>query len=182
MQHDEYKKIDLTIGFANFGGEDFADIVAEDITALSPLFSRFSAPSNGLIPDAEVLFLYLHLNEDGSIKNLNKVGIRQVVELVGSQIVVLASPNSCESIKNAFELPGPKTANLVFTVDRNSKGFSRFFRELFEKMLEGKPMVSAWVELSPQHPKSSPAYAPHTVMAIEAGNLGFPIQIQKTNE
>jgi hypothetical protein len=48
--------------------------------------------------------------------------------------------------------PGPKTANLVFTVDRKGPAFAGFFRALFERMRDGEDMLQAWVELSPQAP------------------------------
>jgi hypothetical protein len=38
--------------------------------------------------------------------------------------------------------PGPKTANLVFTVDRKGPAFAGFFRALFERMRDGEDMLA----------------------------------------
>jgi hypothetical protein len=167
-------KIPLTIGFANLSGEDLSSLAAEDVTALSPLFARSRVVSVHQIPSAEILFVYAHLNEDGTIKGPTRSGIRQIVQLTNAAIVVLASPNSRASLQNAAALPGPKTANIVLTLDRNGPGFSRFFRELFEKMRDGTHMLTAWVELAPQHPSANPPYAPQTLLMAERGKIAFP--------
>ena len=167
-------KIPLTIGFANLSGDDLGTIASEDAAALSPLFARSRLVDAHQIPSAEILFVYAHLNDDGTIKGPTRSGIRQVAQVTHAAIVVLASPNSGASIQNAVALPGPKTANIVFTLDRNGDGFSRFFRELFEKMRDGKDMLAAWVELAPQHPKANLPYAPETILLAEGGKLGFP--------
>lgn len=177
--HDEkpkpaLQKIPLTIGFANLSGEDLAEIASEDATALSSLFVQSRVVPNHQIPSAEILFVYAHLNEDGTIKGSTHSGIRQVVELTKASIVVLASPNSANSIQSAAALPGPKTANVVLTLHRNGSGFSRFFRELFEKMRDGKEMLTAWVEIAPQQPNANPTYAPQTVLMAEGGKIAFP--------
>jgi hypothetical protein len=167
-------QIPLTVGFANLSGEDLSEIATEDAAALSSLFSQSKIVPNHQIPSAEVLFLYAHLNEDGTIKGPGHSGIRQVVELTNASIVVLASPNSANSIRNAAALPGPKTANIVLTLHRNGDGFNRFFRELFETMCEGKDMLTAWVEVAPQNPGGSPKAAPQTVLIAEGGKIAFP--------
>lgn len=170
------RRIPLTLGFANLSGEDLNALVAEDAAAIAPLFhsARIVAPHQ--IPSAEILFVYVHLNEDGTLNGQGSSGIRQIVQLTKAVIVVVASPNSAKSIQSAVALPGPKTANLIFTMNRNGTGFGRFFRELFDKMRDGKPMLSAWVELAPQHPKSQPQHAPQTILLAEAGNVAFPAQ------
>lgn len=170
----EPPKIPLTIGFANLSGDDLSSMASKDAAALSPLFARSKVVPAHQIPSAEILFVYAHLNEDGTIKGPTRSGIRQIVQLTHAAIVVLASPNSGASIQNAVALPGPKTANIVFTLDRNGDGFSRFFRELFEKMRDGKHMLSAWVELAPQNPKANLPYAPQTLLLSEGGKIAFP--------
>jgi len=167
-------KIPLTIGFANLSGDDLNAIASEDEKALSPLFAQSRVVAAHQIPSAEILFVYAHLNEDGTIKGPTRSGIRQIVQLTNAAIVILASPNSAGSIQNAVALPGRKTANIVFTLDRNGSGFGRFFRELFEKMRDGKHMLSAWVELAPQNPKANPTYAPQTILLPEGGKIAFP--------
>lgn len=77
----EPPKIPLTIGFANLSGEDFSAIASQDATALSPLFARSRIVSEQQLPSAEILFVYAHLNEDGTIKGPTQSGIRQIVQL-----------------------------------------------------------------------------------------------------
>jgi len=170
----EPPKIPLTIGFANLSGDDLGAIASEDAKVLSPLFAQSRVVAPHQIPGAEILFVYAHLKEDGTIEGPTLSGIRQVVQLANAAIVILASPNSSSCIQNAATLPGPKTANIVFTLDRNGSGFCRFFYELFEKMRDGKDMLTAWVELAPQHPEASTSYAPQTVLLAEGGKIAFP--------
>ena len=166
-------KIPLTIGFANLSGDDLSSIASEDASVLSPHFARSRVVPAHQIPSAEILFVYAHLNMDGTIQGPTATGIRQVVQLTNAAIVVLASPNSPESVQKAASLPGPKTANIVFTLNRNGSGFSRFFDELFEKMRDGKDMLSAWVELAPQNPAANSTYAPQTLLLAEGGKIAF---------
>lgn len=166
-------RIPRTIGFANLSGDDLSPMVSEDVAALSPLFAQSTVTPPDGIPVAEILFVYAHLNEDGTI-GPKRSDIRNIALLTNASIVVVASPNSGTSIKNAAALSGPKTANIVFTLDRNDKGFSRFFRELFEKMRNGKNMLVAWVELAPQNPEASLPYAPQTILLSERGKVAFP--------
>jgi len=163
--------IPLTLGFANLAGTDAALLVDQDKVALGPLFKRVAAPEPTKIPAADVLFLYVHLNPDGTMRG-TKSGVRQVVELTKAKILV-ASPNPSESITKAVALPGPKTANMVFTLDRRGPNFTRFFRSLFERMHGGQDMLLAWVELAPQGPSQSPDL-PTTILVTEAGRLAFP--------
>ncbi|MBX9912397.1 MAG: hypothetical protein K2Y25_00725 [Pseudomonadaceae bacterium] len=167
-------KIPLTIGFANLSGEDLAGFASEDEAVLSSLFIRSKVVPSHQIPSAEILFVYAHLNEDGTIKGQTNSSIRQIVELTNASIIVLASPNSASSIHNAAALPGQKTANIVLTLHRNGNGFSRLFHELFEKMRDGKDMLSAWVEVAPQHPSANPTHAPQTILIAEGGKIAFP--------
>jgi hypothetical protein len=166
-------KIPLTIGFSNLSGPDLSTIVSEDIAALSPLFERSNVVADHQIPSAEILLVYAHLNEDGTIKDSTTSGIRQVVQLTNAAIVVLASQNAADHIQKAIALPGPKTANIVFTLDRNGSGFDRFFQELFRNMGAGKDMLSAWVELAPQHQSANPLDAPQTILLAEGGKIAF---------
>jgi hypothetical protein len=65
------QKIPLTLGFANLSGDDLGSLVSEDIGVLGPLFERINAPAPHLLPKSEILFVYAHLNEDGTIHGLN---------------------------------------------------------------------------------------------------------------
>lgn len=164
----------LAIGFANLAGPGFDELVAQDAQALGPLFMRSRVGKPHQIPSAEVLFVYTHLNEDGTIRGPKAVGVRQIVQTTHAAIVVVASPNSPESIRNAIGLRGPKSANLVFTLERNGEGFPRFFRALFEKMQAGEDMLSAWAALAPQHPGANAPDAPSTMLVAEGGRIAFP--------
>lgn len=164
----------LAIGFANLAGPGFDELVVQDAQALGPLFMRSRVGKPHQIPSAEVLFVYTHLNEDGTIRGPKAVGVRQIVQTTHAAIVVVASPNSPESIRNAIGLRGPKSANLVFTLDRKGDAFPRFFRALFEKMQAGEDMLSAWAALAPQHPGASAPDAPSTMLAAEGGRIAFP--------
>jgi hypothetical protein len=95
------------------------------------------------------------------------------VELTKTPILVVASPNSEESIKNAVGLPGPKTANIVFTLDRRNESFGKFFYALFDRMRAGEDMLMAWVRLAPQGPVTSGGDNPGTLLIAEAGKLSF---------
>ena len=113
---------------------------------------------------ARFSLLYAHLNKDGTVGGVAaRAGLRQVAQLTGAKIVVLASPNASDAIQNSATLPGPKSANLVFTLNRNGNHFSRFFRELFDKMQKGKSLLGVWVELVSQHSSAKPAFSPSTV-------------------
>lgn len=174
QRQEQSARIPLCIGFANLSGADLDDIAAEDARALGPLFMRARVTAHGQIPSAEVLFVYAHLNEDGTLKGPKPTGIRQIVQATHAAIVVLASPNTEASIQNAIGLRGPKSANLVFTLGRNGSGFPRFFTALFEKMQTGQDMLSAWAAIAPQHPDAQPADAPSTLLVAEGGKIAFP--------
>lgn len=174
VQHSS--TIPLTIGFANLSGEDLSPFASADVALLSPLFARSRVVADHEIPSAAILLLYAHLNDDGTIRGQSASSIRQVVQLTNAAIVILASPNTSGSIKNAVALPGPKRANIVFTLDRNGTAFGRFFLELFGKMRDGKDMLSAWVELAPQHPAGVATHAPQTILVAEGGRFAFPLQ------
>ena len=68
-------KIPLTLGFADLSDNDFAALIAEDSTALSPLFERVREAPARNIPSAEILFVYTHLNENGTIRGSDRSGI-----------------------------------------------------------------------------------------------------------
>ena len=168
--------IPLTIGFANFLGEDAEDLISDDNASFSSLFARTTIGEFQQLPSADVLFIYGHLNEEGNFSDLIPSSIGHIVEQTNAAIVVVASPNSVERITNAAKASTPKTANIVYTLNRNGDGFGRFFQELFEKMRNGKDMLTAWVELAPQNPRAQPSYVPQTIQMSGAGKIAFPRQ------
>lgn len=173
-QHEKAPRAPLAIGFANLCGPEMDDLVRQDAERLGPLFMRTRVPAHRQIPSAEVLFIYAHLNEDGTIQGPKPIGVRQIVQATHAAIVVVATPNSPQSIRNAIGLRGPRSANLVFTLDRQGDSFGRFFRELFEKMQAGEDMLSVWATLAPQQPGAATGDAPATVLAAEGGKIAFP--------
>jgi hypothetical protein len=90
----EPAKIPLTIGFANLSGDDLDPIASEDSAALSPLFARSRVVPAHNIPSADILFIYAHLNDDGTLMvPTMRYGIQQVAQITNAAVVVLASPN-----------------------------------------------------------------------------------------
>ncbi len=168
------QKIPLNLGFANMSGEDLEPLVDEDHAALAPLFARAVRPPVRQMPGAHILFVYVHLEADGTMRGFKNSGLRQIVQLTKAQVVVLANENTDANIIAAGKLPGPKTANLIFTNNRNGPGFARFFRLLFEEMAKGQDMLSAWAALVPQGGRQAD-WLPGTIVLAEAGKLAFPV-------
>ena len=57
-----------------------------------------------------------------------------------ARLVVVASAIPVQTCKKVASVPGPKTANLIFTLDRKQKYFGAFFKEPFERMRDGQEM------------------------------------------
>ena len=164
-----------TLGFANLSDKEFEAFAVRDAEQLTPLFSRSHLVREYMmLPKADVLFVYAHLNEDGTVQDAPvSFGIRQLEQLCDAKLIVLASANTVESIKNAVLLPGPKNADLVFTLNRNGEGFVRFFRALFEKMQSGVEIQEAWKALTPKDPGVVDPNAPQAILLAEAGEVCF---------
>ncbi|HUB85985.1 MAG TPA: hypothetical protein VL971_09850 [Rhizomicrobium sp.] len=166
-------KITTSLGFANLAGEDLEPLASADFEVLSPLFADIRRRPPFMVPPAGIIFLYAHLNEDGTIRADKRFGVRQVIQATGAQLLVLASENPDSALIKAGGIPGPKTANIVLTNNRNGEGFGKFFRALFMMMRDGKNMLEAWVLLAPQMPRP-PSWLPGTILLPEAGRLAFP--------
>lgn len=168
-------KIPLAVGFASLGSTAFEGQRRRDAEAIGPLFAHVMTPDPGGIPTAQVLFLYLTLQPDGTIRGLDQaVGVRQVVQATGADVVVIATDNDVEAINAAIALPGPKTANIVFTLARKDDLLPRFFVRLFDEMRKGKEMLMAWVTICPQGPAADAPDMPATMLLAEAGKIAFP--------
>ena len=104
----------VAVAFVNFIGKDAEEIAGQDIEALLPLFDRVenrtTAPKQ--IPTCQVLFIYAQLEPDGTIRG-TKWSVRDMVQLSKASIVVVASPDSGESIVKAASAPGanPRTSS-----------------------------------------------------------------------
>ena len=161
------------VGFVNFGNSAFASLVDEDRNALSASFGQAVSSIGGGVPTCDVLFVYGRLAPDGSLVGAPPAPtIRHVAAHAGAAIVVLASPNPGERIVAAGKLPGPKSASLVFTIDRK-EGFATFFKQLFSLMASGKSMTMAWVAIAPQHSSEMRPGMPETIFVPEAGAVTF---------
>ena len=64
---DGRKPIALTLGLASLGGEALEAMRTEDASSLSPLFETVKQMQPGHLTDADVLFVYADIDEDGSI-------------------------------------------------------------------------------------------------------------------
>jgi hypothetical protein len=164
---------DPTLGFLNLGGDVFAPLIAQDRTALSPIFTKIETGTGYQIPKCNVLFVYTDIASDRTLGLGKEVTIRHLADRAGASIVVLASNNPAERGTNASKLPGPKRANLVWTLDRRGETFPRFFKELFTRMKAGKSMPMAWVAISPQHESEAHLDLPETICQMKAGQVRF---------
>ncbi|MDP1897954.1 MAG: hypothetical protein Q8K43_08715 [Sulfurimicrobium sp.] len=167
-------KIPLTVGFLNLDGEHLDRIILEDASKMSGIFLRTVFARKEQSPESEILFIYANLDEAGSFENNRSESVRQIAQKSNASIVILASPNDSDRIKAAVNFPGPKTSNIVFTIDRKGAAFGQFFKTLFQNMRGGEDMLSSWVALAPQGPQSSSANVPVTILVAEAGKLAFP--------
>lgn len=152
--------LDLTAGGSN-------TIIEEDRTALGDLFSAVELSTN-LVPKCDVLFLYATLGDAGLLVGTDRY-LRMTIRESGAKIVVLASENP--NPKPTKPSPGDAKANLVITLQRKGGKFTRFFRELFERMKSGQSMPMAWVQIAPQADTPQHDDLPGTICAMEAGAL-----------
>jgi hypothetical protein len=165
--------VEPTLGLLNVGGNSFIPLLEQDRTALSPLFSKIEMAAGYQIPKCSVLFVYADVAPDGSLGLGGNVTIRHLAEKAGAFIAVLASNSISEHAIAAAKLPGPKRANLVWTLDRKGEAFCRFFKELFTRMNAGKSMPRAWNAIAPQYRHEAHHDLPVTICQMEAGQVRF---------
>ena len=165
--------VNPTLGFLTLGGDTFAALLEEDRALLGPLFSKIESGAGFQIPKCDVLFIYADVKADGSFGLGANMTFRHVAERAGATIAIVASNNSSENITAAAQVPGPKRANLVWTLDRKGSAFSNFFKELFTHMKSGKTMPRAWVAISPQYKSELHRELPETLCQMEAGQVRF---------
>lgn len=163
------QKIPCAVGFANLGGEVWREMAERDAAELGPLFER-SRMVAGHVAVAEILFVYAAILEDGALEGTSGAGLRQIVDLTGAKLVILASPNPAERVHSAASLPGQgegRAANLVFTIDRNGDAFPAFFRDLFALMRDCGDMPAAWAQLEDRLAASGQGDAPQVLLIAE---------------
>ena len=170
-------KIPLAIGFANFMGVEAQAMMREDVEVLSVLFQDAIVAPDGKLPATPILFFYARLSEDGTIQGVDHMGVRQIVRQSGAQTLILASQNTDSSILKTASLPGPKTANLIFTNNRNGEAFADFFYRLFEYMRDGCNMLDVWAVMASQAAKGIDD-EPGMILLAEAGKLVFPQAVE----
>ncbi|PYJ69794.1 MAG: hypothetical protein DME75_10375 [Verrucomicrobia bacterium] len=160
-----------TIGFLDLTEGEASIELAADRAAISPLFGS-SEDSSFEPPRCNVLFLYCHIEPDGSIRGYNR-SVREVIRDSGAAVVVVATENSAESYIASTKKQRYGHANLVMVLDRRGDVFPRFFQRLFTEMKRGVSMPVAWVKLAPQIPGADHADCPDTIFPCEAGQLAF---------
>jgi hypothetical protein len=160
------------VGFVPCGNGAFAAFLEGDRSALAASFSQTVAAVEGAVPTCKVLFVYARLAPDGHLLHAPASTLRHLAGEARAAIVVLASPNPPANIVAAGQLPGPRSASLVFTLDRK-EDFAGFFQRLFARMATGESMPVAWVALAPQQPHALYPDVPETVFVPEGGAVTF---------
>lgn len=158
---------DPTIGFLNLAGEGALGLMEEDKNHLEDLFFSVSVRSSDP-PRCNVLFLYCDLKANET----NPLWLLEIARSSGAVIIIIANENDseyCLKITNK----AAKGVNLVMTLDRKGTCFAKFFRKIFELMLNGATMPTAWAQLAPQYPKDSHQGCPETFFFCGAGQIAF---------
>ncbi len=128
--------------------------------------------SNVSPPVCDVLLIYARVERDGRIAGYGD-GLRDIIRQSGAAIVIVASENDGNSYAAAGKTTGYGQANLVLTLKRKGAAFTQFFTELFARMLKGKSMLLAWVELAPQIPGATHENCPESIFAAEISHIVF---------
>jgi hypothetical protein len=159
------------IGFYNLSGNNFAPLLGIDKEALGHLFSSV-VESNNAPPICNVLFLYCHVEPDGSVRG-SDLGLRDIIHRSGARIAVVASENPFDNCLAAATKAGYKSANIILTNQRNGNSFTSFYQRLFTDMKQGTTMSVAWSKLAPQIPNQVHVDTPDGIMLTEAGHVVF---------
>lgn len=131
-----------TIGFLDLSQTVASSELAEDKTAIGPLFSS-SFESSTDPPKCDVLFIYCEIKDDGAIGSHPRT-LREIIRDSGAAIVVVATANITAAYMAAGKKQKHGAANLVMTLDRRGPGFGNFFRHLLTLMKNGVSMPVAW--------------------------------------
>ena len=176
------KSILPRIGFAlPVADETLEEQREEDATRLRLFFTESAVPAAGEIPKADLLFIYAHLREDGSLIGTEPNDLRELARISGATLTVLATENPEAHVRRAIALPD-LAVNLAFTLDRHEETtggmlFCAFFHDLFQAMLNGEELFAAWERLSPRPPLSGIPTEPRILLLAE-GKTGtlFPAE------
>ncbi len=159
------------ISFLNLVGSQAESIVTADKQALGGLFEVAEA-SDDKVPVCDVLLIYCNLAPDGTVGGQSGT-LRNLIDSSTAKIAVVASQNSGDNYMAAGKRDGHHPVNLVMTLDRTGDAFSQFFGSLFRRMFTGESMLSAWVELAPQHSGSKHDDCPETIFLPEISHIIF---------
>ncbi|MCX6851659.1 MAG: hypothetical protein NTY98_22385 [Verrucomicrobia bacterium] len=159
------------LGFLNLKGAAGNHMLAEDRSAIAPLFSAV-LESSTTPPLSDVLFIYCDIGTDGRISGTSG-GLRDLIRDSGARVVVVASENPSEGCIATAKNSDYGHANLVLTLNRRGAVFPAFFSRLFSLMMIGTSMPMAWVKLAPQIPGLDHADCPGTIFLAEAGQISF---------
>lgn len=176
--HDAADRIPFAVALWNIAGGEMDALIKEDAAALGTVFSKVKVYPAHEVPQAMMVFAYAGLTEEGMLAGYPAYDVKQLALATRARLFVLAAGNSAGSVKAAAERKGAPVPTLVLTLDRNGKGFGRFFRALFDDMRTGTPILSAWVKLAPQHPNANPTHAPATILLAEGGNWHIPESVE----
>jgi hypothetical protein len=163
------------IAFVNWCGARCETMVAWDCAQIGELFGDKVVTSTGAIPRCDVLFLYCDFTASGIA---GQSSVRDLIRESGARIAVIATelPPDLMS-KNEFpkslDRGKSQPVNLVFVMRRNGLAFRRFFRALFQHMLDGESMTLAWMKLAPQVPHLQPPDMPVIMCLTEAPSVTF---------
>ncbi len=159
------------IAFLNLAGVNGERLVKADKGAFGGLFAlvETNAPD---VPDCDVLMMYCNLRPDGAIDGESRA-LRDLIDSSSAKIAIVASNNGGDSYMTAGKRYEHDPVNLVMTLDRRGDAFAQFFAKIFSRMLSGESMLSAWVELAPQHSGTKHDDCPETIFAAEVSHIVF---------
>ena len=160
-----------TLGLYNLSGDDFAALLDADRKAIAQLFPSV-IESSDVPPVCTVLFLYCHIEPDGSIRGSNR-RLREIIRDSGAPIVVVASENPVDNYVAASQNTGYGLANLIMTLERHGDIFPNFFQRLFTLMKRAVSMPVAWNKLAPQIPGREHVNCPSTFGVFDVGQITF---------
>jgi hypothetical protein len=163
-------------GIFNLKGDAADPLIAEDTTALEPVFGH-ALQSTNVVPQCDVLFIYCDLDLNGRVLNFQD-GLREIIRDSGAVIVAVASVNPGEAYVAYGRESRDKNygnANLVMTTNRNGPHFASFFARLFADMkTRGVTMPVAFVKLAPQIPGGGDdPDVPGIIFSSEGGQVVF---------
>jgi len=117
----------------------------------------------------DIVHVVLNLNPDGTFDQTPAGQIIRVCADTGVRLIFFAAENSPEIYTAHF--PSGKI-DLVMTIDRKEEKFSAFLHSLLSKMISGKTVADAWVELAPQTERASQQDdLPSCIFAVGQGRV-----------